>query len=475
MDAMAALEHPPRSDLRVAIIGGGYAGMAAAVSLVDAGIQNVTVYEAGPVLGGRARRIPGGNGDDDNGQHLCLGAYTALLKLMAHIGADSDRLFYRSPLRLIFGSSGKKLAGQRSHAHSPFSVRSVSYLPAPINLIAAILTTQGVSFEARWKTLMALHQLRQLSFLCLPGQTVAALLDQLGIRGTIRTYFWESLCLAALNTRPEIACAQTFLNILQDIADGPRQASDLLIPRVDLSALFPEPAARYIEARGAEIYTGCAIKTLLPAGKLVQVSGVRHQRLYHHVILATPPRSSAALLKGWPEIFRPLRDQLLSLPHERIATLTLDYASTPVRLPFPMMGVTHSPVEWIFDRTQLMAGKNKPHLKKSGRIACVISAPPEAHSLNKDTLTEAGHAAVQAITGTLPFPTSSRLVVEKFATLSCRPLLARPEPNTPDPRLILAGDYLRSRYPSTLETAVRSGLEAARITLDRLSSSSDLH
>jgi len=459
---MAALDSvSPDKRPRIAIIGGGYAGMAAAVSLMDAGITDLTVYEAGPVLGGRARRIPGGNGDDDNGQHLCLGAYTELLKLMVRVGCDPEALFFRSPLRLSINSI---------HPFNPysstsvFSLRASGLLPAPLHLPAALLMSSGSALRERIQTLLALRKLKQHSFLTPPGQTVSALLDEYQIHGALRRYFWESLCLAALNTPPQKACAQTFLNILQDIAEGRRQASDLLIPKVDLSQLFPEPAAHLIRAKGAEVFTGCAIKSIEPAGKLVRVVGTRHQRLYHHIILAIPPKPAASLLLGWGENMRELGSQLLALPHERIATLTLDYLHHRVRLPFPMMGMTNNPIEWIFDRSQLL--QSQSHALNTGRITCVISAPREDQHLDKLALTQSAHSCVQSVCGPLPQPHSSRLVVEKFATLSCRPDIIRPDALTPDSRVILAGDYVHSRYPSTLETAVRSGLQAARLSLN---------
>lgn len=440
---------------RVAIIGGGYAGMAAAVSLIDAGITHLTVYEAGPVLGGRARRIPGRNQNDDNGQHLCLGAYTELLKLMMKVGSNPETLFYRSPLRLLTHRIDK------ASSKPAFSFQAMRFLPAPFNLVSGIVFSSGPSLGDRLQTLFALHKLRQRCYVSVSGQTVSGLLDELEIRGVLRHYFWESLCLAALNTQPEHACAQTFLNILQDIAEGAQPFSDLLIPKVDLSQLFPEPAAEYIKSQGAEIFTSCAVKALEPAGKLLRVLGTRHQGLYHHVVLATPPKTSARLIASWGADMQALSHHMLSLPHERIATLYLDYSGPVFKLPFPMMGIAHNAIEWIFDRSNLMnTGKSA--------ITCIISAPSQTIPLDKIKLTQQAHACVEAICGSLPYPDSSRLVVEKQATLSCRPDIIRPDALTPDRRLILAGDYLRSRYPSTLETAVRSGLHAAELTLKHL-------
>ena len=423
----------------VAVIGAGYAGMAAAMDLVDAGVP-VTVFEAGPVPGGRARRIPGGDGQDDNGQHLLLGAYTELLGLLQRLQIPVQDVLYRRGLMLHIAG------GLRLNALP---------LPSPWHLAGGILLARGASWGERIDTLHALQRLQDTGFRAEAGETVAALLDRLGLEGALRTHLWESICLAALNTPPTRACAQVFLNILHDIATGPRSHSDLLMPRTDLSSLFPEPAAAYVRARGGQVLLQTPVLRVEDAGPLVRVVTGHQHRLFQRAILAVQPRALARMIGDWPEM-QPLLTQLAALPHERIATLTLEY-DRPVRLPHPMMGLANSCVEWMFDRRWLLGGG----LRAPGRIACVLSAPSAGAVLDREMLISQAHADLERLVGRLPYPVSGRLVVEKFATFSCQPRLSRPDGITHDPRILLAGDYLVSRYPATLESAVRSGRRAA--------------
>ncbi len=424
---------------QVAVIGAGYAGMSAAMDLADAGFA-VSVYEAGIVPGGRARRIPGGDGTDDNGQHLLIGAYTELLGLLRRLQVPVEAVFARRALR-YWVEGGMDL--------------QAPHLPAPWHLAMAFLLVSDVPWRERLHALRMLRALQADGFRARSGESVTHLLDRLGAGGRLRAFLWEPLCVGALNTPPERACAQIFLNLLHDIATGPRSHSDLLIPRTDLSALFPEPAAAYVTMRHGSVHLQTPVTRLEGAGTLVALTTAHGTRLFSHVIVAVAPRSVSFLLGSWPSM-QPLLAQIDALDHERIATLTLEYAQT-VRLPFPMMGVASGEVDWIFDRRWLLGGAPSA----GGRLACVLSAPATQRTLDRARLTENAHRDVERLVGRCPPPVDSRLVVEKTATFSCRPGLVRPDEITHDPRVLLAGDYLASRYPATLETAVRSGRRAA--------------
>lgn len=426
--------------VRVAVIGAGYAGLSAALDLIDAGCS-VTVYEAGTVPGGRARRIPGGDGSDDNGQHLLLGAYTELLGLLRRLKVPLEAVFERRPLRLSV------VGGLDLHA---------ARLPAPWHLAAGFLLAGGVSWRERLSTVRMLHDLQKGGFRAHRHETVAKLLDRHHAHGRMRAFLWDALCVAALNTPPERACAQIFLNLLHDLATGPRSHSDLLLPRTDLSALLPEPAVAYLRQRGGRVHLQTPVTAIQDAGSRLMVNAGTATALFQHVVLAVAPRSVSHLIGDWADM-QLLLGQIDALQHERIATLTLAYQQ-PVRLPFPMMAVAAGEVDWIFDRRQLLGSHGG---NEGGRLACVMSAPPPQRSLDRLALVEHAHRDVERLIGRCAPPVDSRLVVEKTATFSCRPGIERPDEITHDPRLLLAGDYLASRYPATLETAVRSGRRAA--------------
>ncbi|WP_288843752.1 FAD-dependent oxidoreductase, partial [uncultured Deefgea sp.] len=217
----------------VAIIGGGYAGMAAAVELAAAGIS-VTVFEAGKVLGGRARRVARshqvGASAVDNGQHLLIGGYSELLRLMTQCGVDLSRVFLRLPMRLQV---------------DPGFVLACPRLPAPLHLAVGLLLAKGLSWAERWALIRTIQISKWRGWRLAQDISVAQWLSHERQPASLIAKFWSPLTLAALNTPLELASAQVLLNVLRDSLGGARAASDLLLPRCDFSQLFPEPAAQY--------------------------------------------------------------------------------------------------------------------------------------------------------------------------------------------------------------------------------------
>ena len=210
---------------RIAIVGGGWAGMAAAVTLAAAG-RPVTVFEAAQVLGGRARRVDIDGRTIDNGQHILLGAYAQTLALLRTVhGERAEReLFDR----------------RRLHLEQPGAFRlKTPALPAPWHLVVALLGMRGLPRHDRLGTVAFVRCLRRARFRCARQLTVAALLaDQSPLAVSL---LWEPLCVAALNTPIETASAQIFLNVLRLAFAAHARDSDVLVPRVDLTPFFPPP------------------------------------------------------------------------------------------------------------------------------------------------------------------------------------------------------------------------------------------
>jgi len=240
---------------RVAVIGGGYAGFAAAVTLAQAG-RAVTLFEAAHTLGGRARRIEAYEVAVDNGQHMLLGAYAQLLALLRTVhgpGAERD-LFDRRRLCL----------------EEPDVFRlSAPALPAPWHLAVALLRAQGMTWSERGATLAFVRRLRRDRFRCAPALTVQQLLD--GEPASAIRHLWEPLCIAALNTPIATASAQIFLNVLEAAFARSAEDSDTLTPRVDLSSLFPDAAAAYVVDRGGAIRRSTTVTDIAPRGDHVVV------------------------------------------------------------------------------------------------------------------------------------------------------------------------------------------------------------
>lgn len=419
---------------RVAVVGAGWAGLSAAVSLADHGIP-VTVFEASRSLGGRARRVTIDGADLDNGQHILIGAYRETLALMRKVGADPEKRLMRLPLELRFADG--------FHLRAP-------RLPYPLNLLAGLLDARGLSLAQRLAAIRFMARLRKNAFRVEPDCSVEALLVTNGQLGALRRYLWEPLCISALNTSPANASAQVFANILRDGLTGARANSDLLLPCADLGRLFPEPAAAFITAHGGSIEMGVPVRRVTRDETAFRLDD-RPQR-FSHVIIACAPQNASTLLQGFSEL-EPCRRTIEALQYEPIFSCYLRYPD-PVRLPSPMLGLAGPICQWVFDRGQLSG--------QLGLLAVVISAAGSHEELLQQELAGRIHAELKAALPGLPEPLWTKIIGEKRATFSCRPALVRPAAATPVRGLYLAGDYTAGNYPGTLEAAVRSGIAAAR-------------
>jgi len=406
----------------VAIVGAGYAGMAAAVTLAERGIP-VTVFESGQVPGGRARRIPvssyGQGNELDNGQHILVGAYTELFRLMRTVGVPSDALM-RIPLEIRYVSG--------------FSFRKL-WFPPPLDLLGGLLAARGIPLRERLGAVKFIFQLRRQSFRLQPDITVDELLKLHRQDGRIGHFLWRPLCVSALNTPSAQASANAFLAALRDTLLGDGEASDLLLPRVDLSRLFPEPAMEFLLKKGNEVRLRHPVQS---------VHELRSQ--FSAVIVAVGPHQLKALL---PELAP-------DYSYQPINTCYLQY-SPGVKLAFPMLGLADGLVQWVFDRGALTGEK--------GLLAAVISAQGDHQQMTQDELAETCHRELRAANLVKEKPVWMRVIAEKRATISCTPGVKRPDTATRFPGIFLAGDYTDPEYPPTLEAAVRSGVRAATMAI----------
>lgn len=392
------------------MVGAGYAGMAAAVTLAARG-ANVAVLESGPVPGGRARRVEIRGEALDNGQHILIGAYATLFGLMHAVGVPADAVL-RMPLELRYAD------GFRLH-------RGV------FGLLGGLLLARRLPLRERLGAVRFMLALRRLNFRLAEDCSVAELLQRHGQADRIGHYLWKPLCISALNTLPEAASANVFLAVVRDTLAGAAGASDLVLPRVDLSRLFPEPAADWLRARGAEVRYGTTVRDL---------GALRSE--FEAVILAVGPHQLHALLPGHAPEFE----------YQPITTIYLQY-DAKTRLPLPMLGLAGGLVQWVFDRGALTG--------EAGRLAAVISAQGDHQQMTQEELARTCHRELAAVLPALGEPRWSRVIAEKRATIAVAPGLRRPAIETPLPGVFLAGDYTDPEYPPTLEAAARSGVRAA--------------
>jgi hydroxysqualene dehydroxylase len=425
---------------QVAVIGAGWAGLAAAVEATQCGHQ-VTLFEMAAQLGGRARRVDiqaaSAAWELDNGQHILIGAYTETLRLMRWVGADPERAFLRTPLRLV-GPSGVGLSLPRG-------------APA-IAFARGVLTQSGWRISERLRLLAHAGGWMLRGFRCDAAMTVAQLTAALP--AAVRADLIDPLCVAALNTPSTEASATVFLRVLRDaLFSGPGSA-DLLLPKWRLSALLPEPAAAWLTASGARLELSRRVTQIERDGDADawKVDGQPFTR----VVLATPPaeasRLTAELNPAWAQTTAALR-------YEPIVTVYAQSLGT--RLPEPMLLLksdeTQNPAQFVFDLGQLGGPE--------GLLAFVVSGAAPWVALGAEATTAATLAQAQvALHACLKAPLKVvKHLTEKRATFRCTPALALARPASfIAPGLLAAGDYVDGPYPASLEGAVRSGLEAAR-------------
>lgn len=430
---------------RVAVIGAGWAGLAAAVRLAEGGVS-VTVFEAARQAGGRARTVELDGIELDNGQHILLGAYRETLALLARVNPAWQAQLLRLPLLL--------------RVEPDFRLRAVR-LPAPWHLAAALLGARGLGWGERVRALAFIAALRRQGFRLPADTTVGELLARHGQTGRLARVLWHPLCVAALNTPPGLASAQVFVNVLRDAFARERAASDLLLPRVSLSRLFAEPAAAFLTGHGARVRTATPVRAIEPTPGGWRLPGVAGAGTFSHVVCALPPRRAASLLAPLPRMGETAA-ALHALPHEPIVTVYLRYPPS-IRLPAPMLGLAHGPGQWVFDRGRLSG--------PAGLLAVVISTCGEHARLDHVALAQAVARQLTDVLGLPERPRWSRVIAEKRATFSCQPGLARVPAPTPLSGLLLAGDHVAAAdplddYPATLEAAVRSGVQCARLILE---------
>ncbi len=425
---------------RVAVIGAGWAGLAAAVTATQAG-HGVTVFEMSPLPGGRAREIHSAPSHAfqpsfDNGQHLLIGAYRKTLELMALVGVCPREALGRTPLHLV-DVQGRGLCMPSG--------------PPTLSFLRAVIAHPSWSWAERCALLRHAASWLRNGFGCDDGVTVSKLTHALPLR--IRAELIDPLCVAALNTPASEASAKVFLRVLRDAFLGGAGSADLLFTKLSLSALWPEPATLWLQAHGAQLHWHHRVMSLWPDGSRWQVDN----EWFDEVIVATTSVEAARLCRPVAAIWA---EQALALKHEPIATVYVHAAN--IRLPYPMVQLESNafhPAQFVLDHGHWGG--------PVGLLAMVVSGASAWLKQGQASLTEAAlRQLTQALGDQLHCPLIPlRTLVDKRATFRCVAGLQRP-PRHITMGLQAAGDYVDGPYPSTLEGAMQSGVLAGAIQTD---------
>ena len=427
-----------KSDARVAVVGAGWAGLSAAVELAARGAL-VTVFEAAPEIGGRARSLnwsvksPDGRFHEvqiDNGQHLLVGAYRETLALIERLGGVESQLFKRMPFTL---SSDRGLRFDASSASAPW------------HLVQGLLRARGLQWADRTSVARLGVALKLRGWETTPGLTVAELLSGAQQTEAVKRRIWDPLCLAALNTPPTKACAASFAAVLRDtLGSDEARASDMLVPALPLGETLPKLAAQFLLRHHGIIRRSHLVRSI-QSGPTVDLEP------FDGVVVALAAHSARRLLGA----------QVPELPTESIQTLWLLFAPG-IFEPHCLTLMEDGPGEWLFTRTEA-----------NGTTLASVVISAAARATDRAGLIQSCLSQLEQVLAQQGRPTrldearvlGAKLIHEAAATFSCRPGLKRPDVDVLTqewPSVMIAGDWTASEYPATLESAVRSGLKAAR-------------
>lgn len=433
----------------VAVLGGGFAGVAASVALANAG-RRVLLVEARGRLGGRAATlVDRATGEPvDNGQHVLFGCYVETLALLEALG-QRDAVDVQPALHVpFFGPDGARR-----------DLRCAN-LPAPLNLAAGLLRWRALDMRDRARAARLAIALIRSTGASAPRETetVRAWLARMGQTRRLRGWLWEPLAVAALNEAPDQAAASMFVPVLRELFTGGRQSSSLALPKVPLSELYAEPARAYLEARGGLVRTGrpARVGGIGPGGGgfIVRAGGERWQ--VPAVIAAVPWHQLEAVFEdGVPPALASIAANAERMTAVPIVTVNLWY-DRPV-LDTAFAGLIGRTAQWVFDRRAIAGGA-------STHVSVITSA---AAGLSERTDAAIVEIIAADLREALPLAraaevTRATVIREKQATFSVRPgSPERPVERTPLQGFFLAGDWLRTGLPGTIEGAVRSGNRAA--------------
>ena len=482
---------------KIAIIGGGFAGISAAIHSVNRGFS-VTLFEAGHHLGGRAKSLnpqkiqippvpppPNANTKNswamDNGQHILLGAYSQTFRLLDLLEIDIDKTLTKLPFALISADSGVAMhLENHSENNKKISARQAYKLKLQMLQNAIGINDVEKSLFQKYlqkiKTKSLLKKFKIFNFfLKNKYPTVYENLlphFQNNENCNVLRYILFPLCLASMNTHPLDADSDVFDNVLANsfCNFSDKNSCDILIPKTGLSDLFAEPAHFWLEQNDAQIFTRCRIGNIAYEknnGWFLSNADGTFPEYFDSVIIATSPHHCLDLLNN-SEIAVNFDDQNLS--SEAVGTLYFSFnrclnfpdALIYLEQPFPSWLIHHGEANYsvVFSGSGAWQSAWNDNLEnlRSSYIEKLLQM--HKNSLPKDS----------ADRKKLPYLEFQRAVHMPRATLSCRKentklfsnILAKSKQKMPLKNLYFCGDYVYTAFPNTLESAIRSGIEVAK-------------
>jgi squalene-associated FAD-dependent desaturase len=455
----------------VIVVGAGFAGLSTAVRLARGGAR-VLVVEARGRLGGRATAFADRETGElvDNGQHILLGCYAETFAFLRDIGADGNVRLQRE-----LGVTMIDRGGRRTRLTCPA-------LPSPLHLVAGILDWDALSWRDRLSVLGMATPLKNARRELRPGspvraaspdETVENWLIRNGQTSRIREMLWDPLAVAALNQPTDQAAAPLFARVLAEMFGSDPRAAAIALPAKPLHLMYAEPAREYLERCGGTVLTGSTAQVIVNADG---AAGARvGQDVYdaRRVISAVPWFAFAGLFDGIPRELTDVVARAGRMASSPIVTVNLWFDRRVTDEPF--IGLPGRVMQWVFDVAHLRAegatvgptkARTHPERAAAGHLSLVSSG---ASSMLARTNDELIAIAMMEMVEALPLVRDARLVRatvirEPHATFSLAPgQPARPSAETGVPGFFLAGDWIDTGLPATIEGAVRSGHRAAAL------------
>ena len=334
-----------------------------------------------------------------------------------------------------------------------FRASNARLLPAPLNLLAGVLEWDALGWSDRWSVLrMAAPAPAS------PDESVEAWLVRNGQTPRLREMLWDPLALAALNQPPSQAAAPVFARVLAEMFGSDPKSAAIVLPNKPLDQMYAEPARDFIVSRGGAVHTGSPATIELSGGGVRSVASRTDRWEVPAVVSAVPWFAIGAVFEGDAGHMAPILSRAGAMASSPILTVNLWFDRPLFDEPF--IGLPGRAMQWVFDKRTVFGGE-------AAHLSLVSSgASPLVDRANAD-LVQMAHRELALPVDALPRMRGARLlqgtvIREPRATFSLAPgQPARPTTTTPVRGLYLAGDWIDTGLPATIESAVRSGHLAA--------------
>lgn len=422
---------------KVIVIGCGFAGLTAAAYLTKNNYK-VTLLEASPKLGGRAYSFLDKETNTilDNGQHILMGCYYETLNFLSLIKA-SENFYFQKRLVVNF-------------VKEEFNVLSLKSFPVfhPFNLLVALLRYKAINFSERMSLIKVFLKLPFYSVKKLSQMNVKKWLEEENQSKNVQDSFWRILAVGALNTSLEKASAKIFVDILRQIFLTGKKAATIVLPKYGLSESYCKNAEDFIRNNGGEIILSTAAnKLVLKSNMVSEIHTSNKMYTDFDFVISTIP--AFAISRIIDEKFQ------INIPEFTYSSiLNIHLWIKDKSFPEGFYGLINSPIHWVFN--------------KGIYLNIVISDADDLVNKSDEELMKVVKSEIKRFFLLDPESISSyKIIKEKRATFipSNEILDKRPQQQTKIKNLVLAGDWIDTGLPSTIESAVKSGRMAADIIL----------